>query len=218
MSGQAVVDIWDKQWSVNVATTPAELSQGLSGIPSMLPWTGMLFDLGSEQAVTVNAYEMLFPLGVVFIDGNLKVTEVVPLLEVGGVVTSSIPCRYFLEVNVGEVGDTKPGDTVTITGYTPTAETPIIELMVIMMIVVMMMKMMMTEALRPAKPKMLYEGPLPAEYVSVGHSIHGPERETLVDQYGTWAVGRAESVCPEDDVECVRREAARLLYAYGRGK
>jgi len=48
-------------------------------------------------------------------------------------------------------------------------------------------------------------------------SIHGPEREELVKQYGTWAVGRAESVCPEDDVECVRREAARLLQAYRGG-
>lgn len=49
------------------------------------------------------------------------------------------------------------------------------------------------------------------------HSIYGPEREELVRQYGTWAVGRAESVCPEDDVECVRREAARLLQAYRGG-
>ena len=49
------------------------------------------------------------------------------------------------------------------------------------------------------------------------HSIHGPERKRLVDQYGTWAVGRAESVCPEDDVECVGREASRLLGAYRRG-
>lgn len=49
------------------------------------------------------------------------------------------------------------------------------------------------------------------------YSIHGPERKELIDQYGTWAVGRAESVCPEDDVECVRREAARLLQAYRGG-
>lgn len=49
------------------------------------------------------------------------------------------------------------------------------------------------------------------------HSIHGPERQKLVDQYGSWSVGRAESVCPEGDVECVEREAARLLGAYRRG-
>lgn len=49
------------------------------------------------------------------------------------------------------------------------------------------------------------------------HSIRGPERQRLVDQYGSWSVGRAESVCPEGDVECVRREASRLMGAYRRG-
>ncbi len=48
------------------------------------------------------------------------------------------------------------------------------------------------------------------------HSIYGPERQHLVDQYGTWAVGRAESVCSENDVKCVRKEAGRLLRAYRR--
>lgn len=48
------------------------------------------------------------------------------------------------------------------------------------------------------------------------HSIHGPERQKLVDEFGSWATGRAETVCPEDDVECVRREAGRLIYAYRR--
>ncbi len=53
---------------------------------------------------------------------------------------------------------------------------------------------------------------LPAEKLSPGepHSIHGPERERLVAVYGTWAVGRAESICAEGDVACVEREAARL--------
>lgn len=46
------------------------------------------------------------------------------------------------------------------------------------------------------------------------HSIHGPERVRLVRQYGTWAVGRAEAVCPEDDVECVREEAYKLFGTY----
>lgn len=54
------------------------------------------------------------------------------------------------------------------------------------------------------------------EYVE-HHSIHGPERQKLVDQYGSWSVGRAEAVCPEGDIECVRMEAARLLGAYRRG-
>ena len=46
------------------------------------------------------------------------------------------------------------------------------------------------------------------------HSIHGPERRRLVDAYGSWAVGRAEAVCPEGDVACVESEAQKLLKAY----
>lgn len=57
---------------------------------------------------------------------------------------------------------------------------------------------------------------LEEKHGTTAHSIHGPERQKLVDQFGTWAVGRAESVCPEDDVACVEREAGRLIYAYRR--
>lgn len=148
MSGRATVTIRGKRWSVQVATTSAELAQGLGGIASMLPYTGMLFDLGVERIVTVNAYEMLFPLSVVFIDEDLKVTEVALLLYPGGDGTTSLPCRYFLETNLGEVNDIEPGDPVTLVGYTPyTPYVPIpmtsmIELMVTLMIVVMMLGMM----------------------------------------------------------------------------
>lgn len=43
------------------------------------------------------------------------------------------------------------------------------------------------------------------------HSIHGEPRRRLVEKYGSWAVGRAEAVCGEDDVACVTREAKRLI-------
>lgn len=87
--------------------------------------------------------------------------------------------------------------------------------MVMMMMIGMMMKVM-TKALEPAVERPLIYGPR-GEVLAGSHSIHGPERKRLVDEYGTWAVGRAESVCSEDDVECVEREASRLLGAYRRG-
>ncbi len=43
------------------------------------------------------------------------------------------------------------------------------------------------------------------------HSIPWEEKKPLIEKYGSWAVNLAEAVCPEDDVECVRREAERLL-------
>lgn len=36
------------------------------------------------------------------------------------------------------------------------------------------------------------------------------QRNGLVRQYGSWATGRAEAMCPEGDVACVRQEAERL--------
>jgi len=42
------------------------------------------------------------------------------------------------------------------------------------------------------------------------HSIPWEAKEPLVEKYGKWAVHRAEAFCPENDVTCVEREAARL--------
>jgi len=112
---RATVSIRDKSWECYVATTPDELEQGLSGIESIDPETGMLFVLPYMYAPTVTAENMLFDISVVFIDGGLHVTEVVPLLEIGEAVVPNFLCKYFLEVNASEVTGIVPGDTVTIT-------------------------------------------------------------------------------------------------------
>lgn len=143
MPGQATVTIKGKQWSVSVASTSTELIQGLSGVASIPANTGMLFDLGSERTAAVNAYEMLFPISVVFIDEELVVVEVIPLLAIGGTVTPILPCRYFLEVNVSEVDGVELGDEAVITGYTPATESSLIGLVVTVMIIAMVMQMMM---------------------------------------------------------------------------
>ena len=39
---------------------------------------------------------------------------------------------------------------------------------------------------------------------------HMLERQELVDKYGSWAGGRAEAVCPKNDMVCIEKEAARL--------
>jgi hypothetical protein len=46
------------------------------------------------------------------------------------------------------------------------------------------------------------------------HSIPWEDKERLTQKYGKWAVNRAESFCPENDVVCVEREAKRLLEVY----
>ncbi|MFC2014054.1 DUF192 domain-containing protein [Chloroflexota bacterium] len=114
MAGQAVVTINDKQWAVDIAVTPWELSQGLGGLVDIQPATGMLFDLGSEQTIEVTTVPMLFPLDIVFLSEDMTTTKVYHDIEPGYIVTSQSPARYFLEVNAGEMVSIEPGDTVSL--------------------------------------------------------------------------------------------------------
>ncbi len=103
MPGQATVTIRDKQWQVSIASAPWELVQGLGGISEMPQGTGMLFDMGLEQTVTVTTEPMLFPLDIAFLSEDMVVTEIYRNIQPGYLVTSTSPARYFLEVNAGEL-------------------------------------------------------------------------------------------------------------------
>jgi len=125
MPGQAIVTIKDKQWTVDVANTYPELTQGLGGLPEMAPGTGMLFDLGFEQTIEVTTVPMLFPLDIAFLTEDFSVTEVYPGFEPGYLVTSQVPARYFLEVNAGEMEGIEPGD-VAVAEWLTLEETPVV--------------------------------------------------------------------------------------------
>ena len=114
MAGTAIIRIGDREWQVSVAATPAELASGLGGIESLLPWTGMLFDLGYERPLQVTTEPMLFPLDIVFIGEDLKVIDVVQDVEPGNIVSEQTPARYFLEMNAGEAEGIEPGDGVIV--------------------------------------------------------------------------------------------------------
>lgn len=121
MPGQATVTIRDKQWAVSVATTADELAQGLKGVESIPAGTGMLFDVGTDQIITVNTEGMLFPIDGIFISSDLKVTEMTFNMIPEEFGTASLPARYYLEVNAGEVVGIEDGDDVTIT-YAPVTD------------------------------------------------------------------------------------------------
>lgn len=117
MPGQASVIIRNKQWTCSVASTPSELTTGLSGTPEISPDTGMLFDLGiSLTQVTISMDGMLFPLDVVFMDSNGIVLGVILGLypEMVETFQSSMGIRYFLEINAGEGIEISPGDEANI--------------------------------------------------------------------------------------------------------
>jgi len=114
MPGQGTITIGDKQWQVSIADTPWELTQGLGGIPELPAETGMLFDLGREQTVQVTTVPMLFPLDIAFFSETLVVTEVYRNIDPGYIVTSTLPARYFLEVNAGDLEAIDSGDRALV--------------------------------------------------------------------------------------------------------
>jgi len=125
MAGQAAVTVRNKQWNVSVATSPWELTKGLGGLASIPSGTGMLFDLGYPQTIQVTTVPMLFPLDIAFLSDTLVITEVYRNVQPGYLVTSTLPARYFLEVNAGELEGIDTGDKATVEITTPAqAEIP----------------------------------------------------------------------------------------------
>ena len=177
MPGQAIITIRDKQWTCSVANIFAELTTGLSGVPSMPPGTGMLFDLGYDQKhIDIDMSQMLFPLDIIFINSTQGVVGVMNNIEPPLPATLDnevLPgARFFLEVNAGEAEGIEVGDDVAIQGYAQPSQLDVSSLMnymVIMVFVVMMFKMV-DKALEPERPKMLYPGKIPSGYKPVHHS------------------------------------------------
>jgi uncharacterized membrane protein (UPF0127 family) len=114
MAAQATITIGDKKWGVTIASTPGELVQGLGGVPEISPGTGMLFDLGWEQTIQVTTVPMLFPLDIAFFSYSLVATEVYRHIDPGYTLTSQLPARFFLEVNVGELEGIESGDQASV--------------------------------------------------------------------------------------------------------
>ncbi|MDP3061799.1 MAG: DUF192 domain-containing protein, partial [Chloroflexota bacterium] len=114
MPGQAVVTIGARQWSVALATTLEELTQGLGGLASIAPGTGMLFDLGQDQVAAVTTAPMLFPIDIIWIRSASGVAEVALGVQPGFLVTPTAPVRFFLEVNAGEAEGVQAGDSALI--------------------------------------------------------------------------------------------------------
>ena len=113
MAGQVIVTIGDKEWLASLASDPWELVQGLGGVSGMDAGTGMLFDLGFEQEITVTTEPMLFNLDIAFFSEAMVVTEIYRNIQPGYLVTSTTPARYFLEVNAGELDAVNAGSQAT---------------------------------------------------------------------------------------------------------
>lgn len=127
MPGAAFVGIRWEFWTVSVATTPEEQVQGLGGLESIPVFAGMLFDFGYDCLPAVTTEPMLFNIDIVFISSGLVVTEVFRDVPPGQLISPTVPARYFMEINAGELVEEEdeeeweivPGDGVFI-GYMQT--------------------------------------------------------------------------------------------------
>jgi uncharacterized membrane protein (UPF0127 family) len=165
MPGQATLTIRDKQWSVSLATTWSELTQGLGGLPVIPAGSGMLFDMGTPQTIQVTTVPMLFPLDIAFLSENLVVTEVYRDILPNYLVTSTLPARFFIEVNAGELTGIDTGDRAavdvisTLDGVAPvgpdwmSAMVSFMEFMIMGLFMVGMVKTLTKEMFGPPEKK-----------------------------------------------------------------
>jgi uncharacterized protein len=105
-----------QHFTVELATTPAQMELGLMYRQSLPADAGMLFVYPSEQTVAFWMKNTLIPLDMLFIgaDGRIRHIEerAVPLTETP--ISSVYPVKAVLEVNGGTVErlDIHPGDVV----------------------------------------------------------------------------------------------------------
>jgi uncharacterized protein len=122
------VTVGDASFAVELAVTPQQQAQGLSGRPSLAPGTGMLFILGSEGQPSFWMKDMRFPLDIVWISAEYVVVDITEAVSPPdpGQTTSDLPkympaepAQYVLEINAGEAesADIRVGEMVEFGGF-----------------------------------------------------------------------------------------------------
>lgn len=126
-TADAIVSIGNASYSVDLAITPEERQQGLSGREHLPLDTGMLFVFEEERPLHFWMKEMHFPLDIIWIDARCRLVSVSanvpkPPPNAGNDeiprARSPSPARYVLEVNAGEAerNGLQPGDAVEFRG------------------------------------------------------------------------------------------------------
>ncbi len=105
------VVVGEVAFQVELAVTPAERQQGLSGRERLASREGMLFVYGEPRVLSFWMREMLFPLDFVWIGSECTVVDITPEVPIpppgaalGGLPTysPSSPASYNLEIGAGE--------------------------------------------------------------------------------------------------------------------
>lgn len=107
------ININSQEFTIEIASTPRQLTQGLSNRPQLCQNCGMLFVFPSPQILQFWMKDTLIPLDMIFIDQDKKIVNVVttPVGDLS-IKNSTSPALYCLELNAGTATklNLKPGD------------------------------------------------------------------------------------------------------------
>lgn len=118
--------VGNQKLTVEVATTPRQLTQGLSNRQELCQNCGMLFVFPYPQILSFWMKDTLIPLDMIFIDKDNKITNIVTALPAKAlatagqvdlpIYTSSSPALYCLELNANRATELnlKPGDIIKL--------------------------------------------------------------------------------------------------------
>ena len=103
-----------QKFTVELATTPAQMEQGLMFRQSLAPDSGMLFDFKTPSMASMWMKNTLIPLDMLFIDAQGRVVNIAERTVPGSLdpVGAAAPVRAVLELNGGTAArlGIRPGD------------------------------------------------------------------------------------------------------------
>ena len=105
---QCKIEIGDKEYSVRIAVTDQEQSDGLKNIDKLFDNEGMLFVFDKEDQVSMWMEDTTIPLDVIFIDEDYNIVKVQQGVPKSKELITSDNTKYVLEVNAGsgiKIGD-----------------------------------------------------------------------------------------------------------------
>jgi uncharacterized protein len=103
-------------FTVEIATTPQQMEQGLMYRPSLAPDAGMIFDYGRPSMAMMWMKNTLIPLDMLFVDAQGRIVNIHERAVPGSLATiaAAAPVRAVIELNGGTAArlGIRPGDKV----------------------------------------------------------------------------------------------------------